>query len=110
MHDVSWRTSWARSRGPLFATPQLCQSRVCGPVVDIAEQLKKTYGNRVQFIHQEVYMDNEVDNGLRPPLKAFGLQTEPWLFAVNRQGRITARLEGSFGFNAMEAAIKSTLR
>ena len=24
----------------LFATPQLCQSRVCGPVVDIAEQVK----------------------------------------------------------------------
>ena len=31
----------ARSRScSLFATPALCQSRVCGPVVDIAEQVK----------------------------------------------------------------------
>ena len=26
----------------LFATPQLCQSRVCGPVVDVALQQKST--------------------------------------------------------------------
>lgn len=93
----------------LFATPQLCQSRVCGPVVDIAAQLKKTYGNRMQFIHQEVYVDNEISKGLRPPLQAFQLPTEPWLFVIDRSGKITARLEGSFGFRAFESAIKSAL-
>lgn len=38
------------------------------------------------------------------------LPTEPWLFAVNEEGRITTRLEGSFGFDAVERAIKSALR
>ncbi len=111
MHDASFAD--VLNKKPtvlLFATPQLCQSRVCGPVVDVAEQLKRTYGDRVQFIHQEVYVDNVVQKGLRPPLRAFGLRTEPWLFAVNAKGRITTRLEGSFGFNALERAIKSTLR
>jgi hypothetical protein len=94
----------------LFATPQLCQSRVCGPVVDIALQLKQKYGDRVEFIHQEVYVDNQVDKGLRAPLRQFGLETEPWLFTVDRQGRVAARLEGSFGVNAFEQAVQAALR
>jgi hypothetical protein len=93
----------------LFATPQLCQSRVCGPVTDIALQLKQKYGDRMDFIHEEVYAGNDPNKGLRPPLKAFGLQSEPWLFVVGRDGRITARLEGSFGVKTFERAINTAL-
>jgi hypothetical protein len=93
----------------LFATPQLCQSRVCGPVVDVALQLKARYGDRIEFIHQEVYEDNDPQKGLREPLRRFNLATEPWLFVVGRDGRITARLEGSFGLAAFERALKTAL-
>ena len=93
----------------LFATPQLCQSRVCGPVVDIAAQLKAEYGDRVEFIHQEVYRDNDLEKGLREPLKRFRLPSEPWLFVVGRDGRVTERLEGSFGVSAFERAIRTAL-
>ena len=93
----------------LFATPQLCQSRVCGPVTDIALQMKATYGDRMTFIHQEVYAGNDPAKGLREPLRRFNLRTEPWLFVVNRSGRITARLEGSFGIKAFERAIHTAL-
>jgi hypothetical protein len=93
----------------LFATPQLCQSRVCGPVVDVALQMKAKYGDRVDFIHQEVYVDNDPKKGLREPLKRFNLPTEPWLFIVGKDGRITARLEGSFGLSAFERALKTAL-
>jgi hypothetical protein len=93
----------------LFATPQLCQSQVCGPVVDIALQLREKYGDRVEFIHQEVYVDNDPQKGLRPPLQRFGLPTEPWLFTVGADGRIAARLEGSFGLRAFERAIQAAL-
>jgi hypothetical protein len=93
----------------LFATPQLCQSRVCGPVVDEALQLKSKYGDRIEFIHQEVYADNDPKKGLRDPLRRFNLATEPWLFVVGRDGRITARLEGSFGLSAFERALKTAL-
>jgi len=110
MHDVSFKdVAGKRPVALLFATPQLCQSRVCGPVVDIAAQLKETYGDRMTFIHQEVYVDNDANKGLRPSLRAFALTTEPWLFVVDRDGRITSRLEGSFGFNAFQAAIKTAL-
>ena len=83
----------------------------CGlaPQYGKLEQLQRTYGDRVEFIHQEVFVDNTVEKGLRPPLEAFNLRTEPWLFAVDAEGKVTERLEGSFGFNAMERAIKSAL-
>jgi hypothetical protein len=93
----------------LIATPQLCQSRVCGPVVDVGLQLKSRYGDRIEFIHQEVYVDNKVEKGLREPLRRLNLATEPWLFVVGRDGRITARLEGSFGLGAFERALKTAL-
>jgi hypothetical protein len=94
----------------LFATPQLCQSRVCGPVVDIELQMQSAYGDTVAFIHQEVYEDNDVNKGLRAPLRAFNLQTEPWLFTFDRTGRVAARLEGSFGVRAFEKAIDASLQ
>jgi len=110
MHEISLKDALGKKPvALLFATPQLCQSRVCGPVVDIAVQLKKTYGDRMTFIHQEVFKDNEVSKGLRQPLLDFRLRTEPWLFVMDAAGRITARLEGSFGFRAFEAAIKTGL-
>lgn len=93
----------------LFSTPQLCQSRVCGPVTDIALQLKAEYGDQVEFIHQEVYVDNDPNAGLRESLTAFRLRTEPWLFVVGADGDVTARLEGSFGVKAFEDAIKTAL-
>jgi hypothetical protein len=93
----------------LFSTPQFCVSRVCGPVTDIAVWLQRRFGRRITFLHQEVYVMNQPGAGLRPPFKAFGLQTEPWLFTIDRRGRIAARLEGSFGVNAFTEALKAAL-
>jgi hypothetical protein len=82
---------------------------VCGPVVDVAEQLKAQYGDRVTFIHEEVYVGNDLKKGYRRPLRAFHLQTEPWLFTFDRRGRVAARLEGSFGVNAFKRALDAAL-
>lgn len=110
MHQVSFKDVLGKRPVALvFATPQLCQSRVCGPVVDIAEQLKSTYGKRMTFIHQEVYANNAVQDGLRPQMKAFHLETEPWLFAINSHGRIAARLEGAFGVKEFTRAVQTAL-
>ena len=93
----------------LFATPQLCQSRVCGPGGRRRAPAAREYGDQVDFIHQEVYADNDPNKGLRQPLQEFNLQTEPWLFVVGKDGRVTARLEGSFGLDAFEQALKTAL-
>lgn len=93
----------------LFATPALCRSKVCGPVADVAMQLKSAYGDRVAFIHNEVYADNDPAQGLRPQMEAFGLSTEPWLFTIDRNGRIAARLEGAFGVDEFRDAVEAAL-
>ncbi|MGZ4238422.1 MAG: hypothetical protein ACXVWT_20335 [Solirubrobacteraceae bacterium] len=93
----------------LFSTPQLCISKVCGPVTDIAVSLQRQFGNRISFIHQEVYVDNNPSKGLRPPLQRFHLPSEPWLFTVRKDGTIAARLEGSIGIRAFEGAVKAAL-
>jgi hypothetical protein len=94
----------------LFSTPQLCTSRICGPVTDVAVQLQHEFGNRIVFIHQEVYANNNPAKGLRAQMKAFHLQTEPWAFAINRQGVVVARLEGAFGLNELRQAIEAALK
>lgn len=110
MHSVDFQdVAGEKPVALLFATPQLCETRVCGPVVDIAAQMKAEYGDRIEFIHQEVFVDNEIQKGLRPPLRAFELQTEPWLFTIDRQGRVAARVEGSFGNEAFREAIEAAL-
>lgn len=111
LHEVSFdEVLGKRPVAVVFATPQLCHSRTCGPVVDMALQMRAKYGDRMQFIHQEVYVDNNPDKGLRKPLRQFNLASEPWLFTVDRDGRVAARLEGSFGLNAFEDAIRRALR
>jgi hypothetical protein len=93
----------------LFATPALCQSRVCGPVVDIAEQVKAKRGDRVAFIHQEIFRDNEVDKGFRPQVLAWKLPTEPWAFAIDSRGRVAARIEGAFSAAELERAVDAAV-
>ena len=88
-----------------FATPALCQSRVCGPVVDIVEQAKARAPRAVAFIHQEIYQDNEVRRGIQGPVAAWRLPTEPWTFVIDRRGRIAARFEGAFSLGELQRAI-----
>lgn len=90
----------------LFATPQFCQSRVCGPVVDVAEQLKEEHGDDVAFIHMEIFNDNDPGKGVRPQVRAFRLPSEPWLFAIDRRGVVRAEVEGAFGVDRLTQAVE----
>ena len=95
----------------IFATPQLCQSRVCGPVVDLVEQEKaKGEDDDVSFIHMEVFNENRIDKGIRPQMVAFHLLSEPWLFTFNRSGKVAARIEGAFSERELADAIAAAKR
>ena len=89
----------------VFATPQLCQARVCGPVVDVALQVKSTTDDRVAFVHQEVFKENRVELGVRPQLGAWRLATEPWVFVVDRKGVVRARFEGAMSVGELQRAV-----
>jgi hypothetical protein len=93
----------------LFATPALCQSRICGPVVDVAEQVKRDFGDQVAFIHQEVYVDNDLSNGEVPQMQAYRLNSEPWLYVIDREGKVSTVIEGAYSVDELEAAVRKVL-
>jgi hypothetical protein len=106
MHDVDLADALGEKPVVLlFATPALCQSRVCGPVVDVAEQLKAETGNDVAFVHMEIFEDNTPPK-LRSQVKAYGLPTEPWLFVIDENGKVSTRIEGAFSAAELQAALQ----
>ena len=90
----------------LFASPELCRTRVCGPVVDIAEQVKAERGDEAAFIMQEIYKDNIFDpENLTEQVEAYNLESEPWLFVIGTDGKISTALEGAFSEGELNAAL-----
>lgn len=110
MHTVDFADAVGKKPVVLvFATPALCQSRVCGPVVDIVQQVADQHEGEADFIHMEVYNDNDPGKGIRPQLAAFGLETEPWTFLIDGDGVVRDRIEGAYGVSELEQAMNKIL-
>jgi hypothetical protein len=93
-----------------FATPAFCSSRVCGPVVDIVDRVRRDFaGTRVRFIHVEIYTRNNPSNGVNRFVKQWDLPSEPWTFLVGRDARIKAKFEGVVSVGELRAAVRRTL-
>ena len=79
----------------LFATPARCQSRYCGPVLDLMLQEAPAFGDKATIVHIEIYKGPEGPD-LSPTVDAWGLESEPWLFGIDGTGRIVSRIDGAF--------------
>jgi hypothetical protein len=90
----------------MFATPRLCQSRTCGPVVDVMEQVKSQVGSGPAFIHVEVYKGNDVSKGFLPQLLKWRLPTEPWTFVIDSSGVVRHRFEGAVSVAELKRAVE----
>jgi hypothetical protein len=90
-----------------FATPKFCESRTCGPVVDVVEEVaRRSEGSRVRFIHAEVYEDNDPAKGYARWMQEWHLRTEPWTFVVDSRGKIAGRFEGPVSVAELEDAVR----
>ena len=94
----------------LFATPALCQTRVCGPVVDVAEEVKAERGKDAEFIQMEIFRDNDIKKGYRPQVRTYNLPTEPWVFAIDKDGKVAARIEGPYSASELERAVDAATK
>jgi hypothetical protein len=110
LHQVRIADAIAQGKPQLivFATPQFCTTRMCGPVVDIVRTLLPTYGKRVAFIHQEIWQDF-ADKKVFPTVEEWRLFTEPWIFVVDGQGIIRGKFEGLVTARELESALEQIL-
>lgn len=94
MHEISLDEALANGKpvALLFATPAFCQTAVCGPTVDVLDELRQEDFGDMQFIHCEIFSDAGATIG--DPVQAWNLPTEPWLFVIDADGRIVARADG----------------
>ena len=90
-----------------FATPLYCQTRTCGPVVQVVQSVARDWQKKgVDFIHIEIYKDNDPARGTNRWVNEWNLQSEPFTFVVDRTGVIRTRLEGAFSAAELEAAVR----
>lgn len=93
-----------------FSTPKFCASRTCGPVVDVVEETAHRFeDSEVRFIHVEVYEDNDPAKGYNRWVREWRLRTEPWTFAVGRNGTIVDRFEGAVSVHELEDTVREKL-
>jgi hypothetical protein len=64
----------------------------------------------MDFIHMEIYVDNDPAKGPRPQFRAWHLRREPVAFAIDRRGIVAERLEGAFSVRELGAAVRKALR
>jgi hypothetical protein len=89
-----------------FATPKFCASRTCGPVVDVVSHVRRQLSaTPARFIHVEVFAHNDPARGYNRWMREWGLQSEPWVFLVRRDGHIAAKFEGAVSVRELRAAV-----
>jgi hypothetical protein len=92
-----------------FATPAFCQSRICGPTMEVMDELYSKRGDAVAFVHVEPYdltaLREEGQFQLTPAAQEWHLPSEPWVFVVDQQGRVAAKFEGIVAVEDVEAAL-----
>ena len=101
----------------IFATPKFCQTATCGPTLDRLKPVAAAHPE-MTFINVEPYKLEDTNGSLQPVLTgqdltpvdatiAFKLSTEPYVFVVGADGKVSASFELVFSPAEIEAAIKA---
>ena len=78
-----------------FSTPAFCETRFCGPVLEVLLNQMPDYQDKVDFIHIEVWEDFQ-GKKYREAGVEWNLPTEPYTFLMNRQGVVVGKIEAVF--------------
>ncbi len=95
----------------LIATPEFCQTAICGPVLDLLVEALPDF-RTVTAVHAEVYADPRGDadptaGGLSAAPEAYGLTYEPTLFVADATGTIVTRLDTVYDRAELQEALAS---
>lgn len=94
----------------VFATPQYCTSRLCGPVVDVVSTVRRAHPNTdIRFVHVEIYRGNDPTKGENRWVREWKLPSEPWVFVVGSDGLVKDRFEGAVSVRELDGAVEKHL-
>lgn len=132
MHDITIADAVTSGKPTviLIAAPGFCPSFTCGPDLEMVQKLKAKYGDKANFIHIEApnTIQNHTHTGPVDPnhhqqaghqgvdkpqvqtAEDWGLKTEPWLFFVDKDGKIADRFEGGLTYDEVEPRLANILK
>jgi hypothetical protein len=97
----------------LFAVPGYCTSQLCGPEYEIMRKLYPEYRDRVSFIHVEPFevpsKPDKSPDDLVQAAQDFGLQSEPWFFVIDSEGKVSMKFEGPTSMQELVTALEDVL-
>lgn len=91
----------------VFASPDWCPSGSCRPMIDQVEEAVAGTDRPWRLV--EVFANPEVeaeeDLVLSDDVEAWGLPSQPWLYAISADGTISAMFEGAVSDRELDAAV-----
>lgn len=115
MHQVTLASALKSGKPVAFTigTPKFCRSNVCGPNLDELIAVEKELGSKAVFIHADVYKDDKAETIQRqevaPTFREWALESEPWLFLIDRKGVVASRFEGPLTADQIKVALTALL-
>jgi hypothetical protein len=90
----------------IFATPALCTSATCGPILDTVVAAAPAFAGKINFIHSEIFVNDTSRNVPNTPaVLAYHLQSEPLMFLADAHRTVVERIDGLFGQAEVTAAL-----
>ena len=99
----------------VMASPAFCTNAVCGPQVEVLQQLKDQFEGRANFIHVDFYDSPEEIQGdldrarISPTVLEWNLPSTEWSFVIDRQGIIVGRFESFTTLEELRAVLETVL-
>ena len=99
----------------VVASPAFCINAVCGPQVEVLQQLKDKYKGQANFIHIDFYDNPDEIQGdlsrarISPIVFEWRLLGVEWSFVVDQDGKISARFESFATFDELDEALRRIL-
>jgi hypothetical protein len=110
MHDLSIAQAIEQGKPlvVLFASPGFCTTATCSPQLGEVQKLKARYGEQANFVHVEIYKD-PLTRTPYETVEEWGLQSDPWVFMVDKAGNVAEKFEGPAPFSELEPALQRHL-
>jgi len=88
-----------------FSTPAFCQTRFCGPVLEVVLDQAPGFQDNIDFVHIEVWQDFQLQKR-RAAVDEWKLPSEPYTFFIDKTGVVAARIESIFTDKELRGALE----